>query len=243
MIRIVLILQNHQVTNGFKKTIINHREKSSNSKGGQKNHILHTLSSKLNEFINSSNVEERIIEINKNENNKNKRYIEKVVIDIKISKIIKRYRYYVCEDGKYHIPKIHNQYVQYRNNIKAIAMDLMINLPNSTDGIVQFISDISNKGITLSKGTLINWENNLKDNLNNDIQTIENELLNSYYLNHDESQIKIDSNSFNILCACNKKYVRLWPNKHKSQESIDEIGFLPKFKGVIVKDDTELYNK
>ena len=30
---------------------------------------------------------------------------------------------------------------------------------------------------------------------------------------------------------------------HKSQEALDEIGFLPKFHGVIVKDGTELYNK
>lgn len=29
----------------------------------------------------------------------------------------------------------------------------MNNLPNSTDGVVSFISDITNKGITLSKGS------------------------------------------------------------------------------------------
>ena len=230
-------------TNGYKKVITNRREKSDRKKGAQKFHKSHSLKNKLEQFINSSNVEEEIIEINKNENNKNKRYIEKVVIDIKITKTIKRYRYYICDDGKYHIPKCHNQYVQYGNNIKSIAMDLMINLPNSTDGIVQFINDISNKGITLSKGTLINWESDLKNNLNNDIQIIENRLLNSYYLNHDESQIKINGDGHNVLCACNKKYVRLWASKHKSQEAIDEIGFLPKFKGVIVKDGTELYNK
>ena len=149
----------------------------------------------------------------------------------------------MCDDGKYHIPKCHNQYIQYGNNIKSIAMDLMVNLPNSTDGIVQFINDISNKGITLSKGTLINWENELKNNLSEDIQIIENGLLNSYYINHDESQIKIDGYGHNVLCACNKKYVRLWSSKHKSQEAIDKIGFLPKFKGIIVKDGTELYNK
>lgn len=82
---------------------------------------------------------------------KNKRYIEKVVIDVKIVKKIKRYRYYPCEDGKYYIPKYHNQYVQYGNNIKAIVSNLMNNLPNSTDVVITFISDITNKGITLSK--------------------------------------------------------------------------------------------
>lgn len=230
-------------TNGYKKVITNRREKSNKTRGGQINHEPHSLKMKLNQFINSGNIKEEIIEINKNEKNKNKRYIEKVVIDVKITKVVKRYRYYMCDDGKYHIPKYHNQYVQYGNNIKSIAMDLMINLPNSTDGIVEFISDISNKGITLSKGTLINWENDLKNNLSNDIQIIENALLNSYYLNHDESQIKINGDGHNVLCACNKEYVRLWPSKHKSQDAIDEIGFLPNFKGVIVKDGTELYNK
>lgn len=122
-------------------------------------------------------------------------------------------------------------------------MDLMINLPNSTDGITQFVNDITNGGITLSKGTLINWESILASNLSNDINKIEEKLLQSYYINHDESKIRIDSNGYNVLCACNDKYVRLWPSEHKSQEAIDQINFLPKFKGVIVKDGTELYNK
>lgn len=230
-------------TNGYKKVITNRREKSTKSKGGQKNHTPHSLNNKLEQFINSGNIEEEIIEINKNENNKNKRFIEKVVIDIKITKHIKRYRYYPCEDGKYHIPKCHNQNVQYGNNIKAITMDLMNNLPNSTDGVVTFIKDITNKGITLSKGTLVNWSNELANKLSLDTYIIESSLLNSYYINHDESQIKINGSNYNVLCACNDKYVRLWPSKHKSQEAIDEINFLPKFFGVIVKDGTELYNK
>ena len=45
------------------------------------------------------------------------------------------------------------------------------------------------------------------------------------------------------MCACNNKFVRLWTSKNKSQKAIDEINFLPKYKGVIVKDGTELYNK
>ena len=230
-------------TNGFKKVITNRREKSSKTKGGQKNHEPHSLNNKLNQFINSGNVQEEIIEVNKNELNKNKRYIEKVVIDIKITKIVKRYRYYPYEDGKYNIPKIHNQNIQYGPLVKAVSTDLMNNLYNSTDGVTRFIEDITNGGITLSKGTLINWNNDLSSKLNREIEKIEEKLLDSYYLNQDESQIKINGDGHNILCACNNKYVRLWQSEHKSQVAIDEIGFLPKFKGVIVKDGTELYNK
>lgn len=37
-----------------------------------------------------------------------------------------------------------------------------------------FISDITNKGITLSKGTLINWNQELANKLTNEINYIEN---------------------------------------------------------------------
>ncbi|MEG3036435.1 MAG: transposase [Bacilli bacterium] len=230
-------------TNNFKKVVTNRREKSNKTKGGQKGHKAHSLNNKLNQFINSGNVLEEVIEINKNVNNQNKKYIEKVVIDIKITKHIKRYRYYPYQDGKYYIPKNHNQYVQYGNNVKAISIDLMNNLYNSTDGIVRFISDITNNGITLSNGTLINWNNELSTKLSPELENIESNLLDSYFINHDESQIKIDGDGYNVLCACNKKHVRLWQHKHKSQDALDEIGFLPKYHGVIVKDGTELYNK
>ena len=82
----------------------------------------------MEQFINSGDVEEEIIEVNRNENNKYKRYIEKVVIDIKVTKHIKRYRYYPDASGKYNIPKYHNQYVQYGNSTKAICVDLMNNI-------------------------------------------------------------------------------------------------------------------
>lgn len=229
-------------TNGYKKVITNRREKSSKSKGGQKGHVPHSLKNKLDQFINSGDVYEEIIEINKNDNNKNKRYIEKVVIDLVITKIVKRYRYYPNKQGKYCIPKYHNQYVQYGTNIKAICIDLMNNLYNSTDGVTRFIEDITNGGVTLSKGTLILWNENISNNLMPEINKIEESLLDSYYLNHDESQIKIDGDGSNVLCACNDKHTRLWIHKHKSQEALKEIGFLPKYHGIIVKDGTELYN-
>ncbi len=229
-------------TNGYKKVIINRREKSDKPRGAQINHKPHSLKNKLEQFIGSSDVEEEIIEVNKNEKNKNKRFIEKVIIDIKITKHIKRFRYYPNEKGKYNIPICHNQYVQYGNNVKAICVDLMNHLYNSTDGVTRFIEDITNGGITLSKGTLILWNEDISNKLSPEINKIEKSLLDSYYINHDESQIKINGEGNNILCACNSKHTRLWTHKHKSQDALKEIGFLPKYQGIIVKDGTELYN-
>ena len=229
-------------TNGYKKIQINNREKSNNKQGGQKNHIPHSINNKLNKFIQSGDIDEEIIEVNKTESNKNKRYIEKVVIDIKILKTLKRYRYYPDENGKYNIPKMHNQNVQYGPFIKAICIDLMNHLPNSTDSVTRFIEDITNGGMTISKGTLVLWNNEIANILMPEIECIETSLLDAYYINHDESQIKINGEGNNILCACNKTHTRLWINEHKSQKALIDIGFLPKYHGVIVKDGTELYN-
>lgn len=118
----------------------------------------------------------------------------------------------------------------------------MNNLYNSTDGTTRFIEDITNGGMTISKGTLCLWASDIAFRLTPEIKNIENKLLEGYYLNHDESQIKINGDGHNILCACNKFYTRLWIHKNKSQEALKEINFLPKFKGIIVKDGTELYN-
>ena len=204
-------------TNGFKKVITNRREKSNKNKGAQKFHKPHSLNNKLEQFINSGNVEETIVEVNKNDDNKNKRYIEKIVIDLKITKTITKYRYYPDKSGKYNIPKCHNQNVQYGNNVKAICIDLMNNLSNSTDGVTRFIEDITNRGMTISKGTLCLWTNEIVDKLATEIQNIESKLLEGYYLNHDESQIKINGDGYNILCACDNHYTRLWVHKNKSQ--------------------------
>ena len=115
------------------------------------------LKNKLEQFTKSGNIEERTIEIGKNNKNKNKRYIDKSFIDIKIVKTLTIYRYYPAKDDKYYIPETHNQYVQYGENIKTICVDLMTNLYNSGDDTTRFIEDITNGGMTISKGPLNLW--------------------------------------------------------------------------------------
>lgn len=230
-------------TNGFKKVITNRREKSNKSVGKQKGDKSTNLSEeKVQKLINSGDVEQTIIEVNKNETNKNKPFKSVRVIDLKVIKQIKEYRYYPDENGNYNIPEYHNRPIQYGNNLKAICCILMNEVYNSTDGTSKFISDITNEGIEVSKGTLISWNKDLSNKLSVETKNIEGKLLNSYYLNHDESQIKINGDGYNTLCACNETYTRLWIHEHKSQEALKEIGFLPNYTGIIVKDGTDLYN-
>ena len=230
-------------TNGYKKVITNRREKSDKKRGGQLGHTGNCLSEENIKKIKASGkykIEKH--EINKNDNNKNSKPIIRKVIDIEIVTVIHEYWYYPDENGKYNIPSIHMPKIQYGSNIKALALDMMYEIYTSTDGVSTFISRITNDCINLSKGTLINWAINLNNKIQPELENIEKKLLSSYYLNCDDSQIKIDGDNYNNICSCNDKYSRFWINKKRSKEALEEIGFLNRFFGVIVKDGTDVYN-
>lgn len=230
-------------TNGYKKVITNRREPSQLKKGGQPKHEGNNLDmEKLQKILNSDKTIVIKKEINKNSNNENKKPIIRRVIDIQVTKVVTEYWYYPNEDGKYDIAEEHNRPIQYGNYIKAFALSLMYDAYNSMDSVSNIISNITDGDINISKGTLINWTNKLSENLDKEIDNIEKSLLDSYYLNCDESQIKIDGDNYNNICVCNNKHTRLWISKQKKQDAIKKIGFLEKFSGVIVKDGTDLYN-
>lgn len=230
-------------TNGYKKVITNNRQKSQNKPGKPKGYSSTNLSvEKLNNLINSGDVEFHTVNINMNKNNKNKPFKSVKVIDLKIVKTITEYRYYPNEDGTYNIPKNHNRAIQYGNEIKAICCCLNNEIYNSTDGIVRFISSITNKGIELAKSTVLSWNNLLAKNLSPELNKIESDLILAYFLNCDDSSLKINGESYNDLCICNDTHTRLVISERKDHDSWKEKTLIEKFKGVIVKDGTDVFN-
>ena len=229
-------------TNGFKKVITNRREPSQNKPGKPKGESSTNLSQeKYEKFCNSGNVEHEIIEVNKNNENQNKPYKSVRVLDIKIVKQVVEYRYYPNEDGTYSIPKCHNRAIQWGPNLKTICAVLNNDVYNSTDGIVRFISNITNKGIKLVKSTILRWNKDLACKLAPEISNIEEKLISAYFLNCDDSTIKINGNGYNDLCVCNNKYTRLWISEKKDRDSWKDITILSNYKGIIVKDGTDVF--
>ena len=230
-------------TNGFKKVITNRREKSNKKQGGQTGHVGAFLSDPMSrDNIKLDNIETEIIEINKNEFNKDKKVVIRKVIDIEVKTKITIYKYYPDSNGKYNIKKEHNSPIQYGPNIKAMAVDLMVSANNSTDAVVKFFDSITNGVMKLSKGSLSEWQKKCAKMLEPQIKNIQANLMDSYYTNNDESQIKVNGEAFNVLGCSNKKYTRLWISKNKSQKALEDIGFLNHYKGIVVKDGTDLYN-
>ena len=150
--------------------------------------------------------------------------------------------YYPDENGNFNVPKKHKKHIVYGDNLKALAVDLMYESYNSTDATQNIISSITDNCLEIPKSTLINWSNEAKEKLMPEIENIEEQILNSYYAHFDESQIKVDGEAFNEVCASTKKHTRMWTLKSKKHEELEKINVFNSFMGIIIKDGTDLYN-
>lgn len=230
-------------TNGYKKVITNTRPKSTNAKGKPKGCSSTNLSKeKLETFLKSGNVKYVVEEINKNSKNMNKKYLTFKVLDIVIQKIYKEVRVYPNEDGTYDIPAYATRPIQYGSNLKTICTFMNNDIYNSTDGIARFINHITNGGVNISKSTILSWNKKLSENLQEEVDKIEESLLNSYYINGDDSTIKIDGDSYYDLCVCNGTHTRLYISDKKDNEAWKQKTILGNYKGIIVKDGTDVFN-
>ena len=231
-------------TNGFKKVITNRREKSNKKKGGQEGHKGNSLGKeKLEKIIKKENViKNPPVEINKNENNKNAKPYKTTVIDINIFVSVTEYLYYPDENGNFNVPQKHKKHIVYGDNLKALTVDLMYESYNSTDATQNIISSITDNCLEIPKSTLINWSKEAKEKLMPEIENIEKEILNSYYAHFDESQIKVDGQAYNEVCASTPKHTRMFTMKSKKHEELEKINLFKSFMGIIIKDGTDLYN-
>ena len=215
-------------TNGS-KIISNNREKTNKSKGGQKGHKAHTLKAKdidklIKDKENFKLVKNTIDDLGK----KCPKYVLDIVIDILVTENVG------CD-----IDKLND--VKYGDNIKSIVVLLLTDNYMSIDNVVKFISAITNNVINLSKGTINNWMNNFSNALEDEINEIENDLLNGYYVNSDDSSIKINGDNSNQLCIANEKNVLLYASSSKSREAWNKT-IISKYTGIIVKDGTKVFD-
>lgn len=198
---------------------------------------------KLEKILKQENIIKKpTIEINKNDNNKNKKPYKTIEIDVDISVTVTEYLYYPDKYGKFNVPQKHKKHIVYGDKLKALAVELMYESYNSTDATQNIISSITNNCLEISKGTLINWSSEAKEKLKPELENIEKEILNSYYAHFDESQIKVNGEAFNEVCASTDKHTRMWTMKCKKHEELEKINFFNSFMGVIIKDGTDLYN-
>lgn len=224
-------------TNGFKK-VNNNREKSNKNQGGQKGHKGTTLTQEdIDKMIQNGEIEEVIeVEENKTEFNQNLKPIITYEYDIEIKrKVIKHITYPNTPINIIKSP------VYYGENIKIISNILGMKYM-SVDGIKSFISEITNKGINISKGTIYSWRQEIADKLSeSEYEKIKLELLNSLVLHVDETPIKINGEQYYVHSISNEEHTLQYVNKKRGEEAIKEFGFLESYQGILVHDHFLMY--
>ena len=65
--------------------------------------------------------------------------------------------------------------------------------------------------------------------------------MNALVLHVDESPIKINGEQYYLNNISDGKHTLQYVTKHRSQEDIDEFGFLKQYKGIIVHDHYKMY--
>ena len=102
----------------------------------------------------------------------------------------------------------------------------------SLDSIQNFIYDTTNNNLLTSKGSFYSWNKEIYNLLlGTEYKHIQNELMNALVLHVDESPIKINGKQFYLHNISDGKHALQYVTKHRSQDDIDEFGFLKQYKG------------
>ena len=229
---------------GFKKIIHNSRPETTKKQGGQPGHKGSTTDVyKIKQLIDTGAVKHSIINVNITNENQDKPYVTRYVQDIEITSVIREYRYYLNDSGKYDIPKEQNNVVTYGNELKAVAMLLVHRVPASMDQSVNFLKAITKDAFDLTKASLVNWSNSLSDKLEPFTEEILQGLYNATYVHTDESPININGKNHQLHNYSNDKYTLQYVHESKSKNAMEELGFLPNYIGTLIHDHNKVqYN-
>ena len=224
----------------IKKNIPNNREKTSKKAGGQKGHKGYHLSKKIvEEKIEKGEFEREIINVGK----VTEEYKSKYILDIRVKVIAKEYRFYKDENGKYNIPKEFQTDVQYGEELKTMCTVLNTEGIVALDRLTNFVSCISHGTIEISKGSIVNFMNELNRKGQYILENIKEKLLNTEKMNTDGTSGRCENKNVCIRTHSTEDLTLFVPTYGKGKKHIEETGILNKFMGLLIHDhETVMYN-
>ena len=131
--------------------------------------------------------------------------------------------------------------VQYGSRIQAAAVYLRNYQLIPLERTIQLFRDMYN--IHLSEGTIVNMTSRCANQLTGFMEMVKQEMIDAKIIHNDETGINIRGILHWLHTAGNKKYTFLYPHKRRGSIAFDDIGILPKFKGVSVHDFWKPYEK
>ena len=180
-------------------------------------------------------------EINLSKENKDKKPIIRYQLDYKIVPVLTEIRIYPDRFGKYKIPKEYISPITYGPYTKTLANYLKFESNVSGDNIKEIFKHFFS--FNISKGTLVNWEQELEKGLRAETYNILKQLKNAKSVHADDTQINVDGKKYYIHNISTSTHTMQWAYPSKSGQAISEIGFLMEYSGDIIKDGTHVYDK
>ena len=166
------------------------------------------------------------------------------VFDIDISRVITEYQAQILEDEQGNrfvasFPKGVTKAVQYGNKIKAHAVYLSQYQLLPYKRIQNYFAD--QLQIPLSEGSIYNFNVQAFAGLVEFEQISKDKLSQALIAHADETGININGKRMWLHCASNKTWTHYFPHEKRGMEAMDEIGILPRFKGILCHDHWKPY--
>jgi transposase len=168
------------------------------------------------------------------------------VFDIDISRIVTEYRAQILEDGKGNqfvapFPEGVTKAAQYGTGIKAhsVYMSQFQLVPYSR--IQDYLAD--QVQIPISEGSIFNFNNEAYHLLADFENRVKDELAASELAHADETGINIGGKGHWLHSVSNDLWTFYHPHEKRGTEAMNDMGILPRFKGVLCHDHWKPYYK
>jgi len=168
------------------------------------------------------------------------------VFDIDISRVVTEYRAQILEDEKGRrfvapFPEGVGKAVQYGTGLKAnsVYMSQFQLLPYNR--IQDYFADQLH--IPVSEGSIFNFNKEAFELLADFDDRVKNELADSYLAHADETSINIGGKRYWLHCVSNDGWTLYDVHEKRGTDAMNDIGVLPRFKGILCHDHWKSYYK
>jgi transposase len=168
------------------------------------------------------------------------------VFDIDISRVVTEYRAQILEDDKGNrfvasFPDGVTKAVQYGTGLKAhsVYMSQFQLIPYNR--IQDYFADQLH--IPVSEGSIFNFNKQAFRLLADFENQANNVLAASYFAHADETGINIGGKGHWLHCVSNDDWTLYYPHEKRGTDAMNEMGVLPRFKGILCHDHWRPYYK
>ena len=220
------------------------KSKTGNKPGGQKGHVGTTLK----KVDDPDKVE--LIKVDRSKlppgRYRQVGFDSRQVFDIDISRVVTEYRAQILQDDKGNLfaatfPKGVTKAVQYGTGLKAHSVYMSQFQLVPYNRIQDYFADQLH--IPISEGSIFNFNKEAFLSLADFENRVKNELTASDLAHADETGINIGGKRHWLHCVSNDSWTLYYPHEKRGMDAINDMGVLPRFKGVLCHDHWKPYYK